>query len=357
MHWSGSVPGYNALVLDLLGPNLDDLLLFCQGTFTPRTVALLGLQMLDLLEHLHSKDFVHRDIKPENFLIGIDQGGAQTVYLIDFGLSKRYRDKSRGIHMPFSSNHGLTGTMRYVSINMHMGMEPSRRDDLESLLYVLVYFMKGGLPWQGLVASNREEKIDAIMECKMSISVDELCYGLPRIFFVLPLGPIKNLVGEYVSMLYYVRSLEFEDKPNYDYLRELLYDVLDSYRAVPGSLSDSETTYDWMELVKSKSPQQQHESESDPQKVEPAALIEGSETESNIPNERVGMEEKVPCFEDFLQKPGFRQKPRTVSGSSGGTIATQRVSPFAVREGIIKRIKHFRKQAKGGASYSVAKMN
>jgi len=138
------------LILEFLGPNLSDLLKFC-GTkkFTIGTVCLIALQMLNRIEYLHKNNYIHRDIKPENFVIGIEKL-SNVIHLIDFGLSKRYKNPKNHAHIPYREGRTLIGTARYVSINTHLGIEQSRRDDLESIGYVLIYFLKGNLPWQGL---------------------------------------------------------------------------------------------------------------------------------------------------------------------------------------------------------------
>mmetsp|Transcript_6139 Transcript_6139/g.8248 ORF Transcript_6139/g.8248 Transcript_6139/m.8248 type:complete len:152 (+) Transcript_6139:263-718(+) len=131
----------------IMGPNLEQLFEFCDYNFSLKTVLLIAIQMVCRLEYLHSKNFVHRDMKPENILIG--QGKkATTFYLIDFGLAKRYLCPKTGTHIPFKENKGIIGTTKYLSLNGHKGNEHSRRDDLESLGIILLYFMrKGHLPW------------------------------------------------------------------------------------------------------------------------------------------------------------------------------------------------------------------
>ena len=154
---------------------------------------------------------IHRDIKPDNFAIGFDK--PNTVYILDYGLTKYYKDPLYNTHIQFSDNKRLTGTMRYASINNHLGYDQSRRDDLESLGYTLIYLMKGNLPWQGIKGDTKKERQSKIMTSKMDISINNLCKELPE---------------DMVSYMYYCRGLNFEDKPDYENLRKQFLNYVSS---------------------------------------------------------------------------------------------------------------------------------
>ncbi|KAK6268218.1 hypothetical protein QUC31_012378 [Theobroma cacao] len=209
VRWFGVEGDYNVLVMDLLGPSLEDLFNFCSRKLSLKTVLMLADQMINRVEFVHSKSFLHRDIKPDNFLMGLGRRANQ-VYIIDFGLAKKYRDTSTHQHIPYRENKNLTGTARYASMNTHLGIEQSRRDDLESLGYVLMYFLRGSLPWQGLKAGTKKQKYEKISEKKVSTSIEALCRGYPT---------------EFASYFHYCRSLRFDDKPDYSYLKRLFRDL------------------------------------------------------------------------------------------------------------------------------------
>ncbi|KAK9275098.1 hypothetical protein L1049_022357 [Liquidambar formosana] len=209
VRWFGVEGDYNVLVMDLLGPSLEDLFNFCSRKLSLKTVLMLADQMINRVEFVHSKSFLHRDIKPDNFLMGLGRRANQ-VYIIDFGLAKKYRDTSTHQHIPYRENKNLTGTARYASMNTHLGIEQSRRDDLESLGYVLMYFLRGSLPWQGLKAGTKKQKYEKISERKVSTSIEALCRGYPT---------------EFASYFHYCRSLRFDDKPDYAYLKRIFRDL------------------------------------------------------------------------------------------------------------------------------------
>lgn len=205
MKYFGTEKGINVLVIDLLGKSLEQLFIDCHRSFTVKTILMLADQILDRLEYFHSKNFIHRDIKPENFLMGL-KSNWNKLYLIDYGLAKKYRDPRTSGHIPYKEGKKLTGTARYASINTHAGIEQSRRDDLESVGYMLVYFYNGCLPWQGLKAATKAQKYEKISEIKISYPLSLLCKHMPPTF---------------VLYLSHCRSLQFAETPNYAYLRDL----------------------------------------------------------------------------------------------------------------------------------------
>ena len=164
--------------------------------------------IIDGLEEIHNTGVIHRDIKPNNFMFGSKETGEQNkLYIVDFGLSKFWRDPRTGIHIAQKHGRSMIGTARYASINIHMGIEPSRRDDLQSLGYVMVYLAKGRLPWQGLAKKKKGSSIDEIRDKKMSTTTEKLCQGLPPCF--------KQLID-------YSKSLSFQQKPDYEHMKQLI---------------------------------------------------------------------------------------------------------------------------------------
>ena len=204
MHWFGIAGEYNAMVMELLGQNLEDLFNYCTKNFTLKTILMITIQIIERIKHVHENNYVHRDIKPENFLVGKDNT-SKIIYILDFGLAKRYRDEHTHIHIPLKENRNLTGTARYASCNAHNGLEQSRRDDMESIASVILYFFKGKLPWQGLKCKDKNEKYAKIKDMKMSITPEKLCEGFPI---------------EFANYLTKVKKLGFEEEPAYkDYIK------------------------------------------------------------------------------------------------------------------------------------------
>lgn len=193
---------YNIMFMQLLGLSLDDIFNKNNKKFDLKQVLYLGIEILKLIKSLHTAEFIHRDIKPSNFMVGVNND--KQLYILDLGLSKKYvKDKK---HIEYRDGRSLIGTARYASINMHLGIEPSRRDDLESIGYMLVYFLKGVLPWQGLKKKGVHKNIEAIGEIKIAISIDSLCENLPECFH------------KYIT---YCRNLKFDETPDYDYMSDL----------------------------------------------------------------------------------------------------------------------------------------
>ncbi|EAR95573.2 kinase domain protein (macronuclear) [Tetrahymena thermophila SB210] len=208
VYYAATEREYNIMVMDLLGPSLEDLFNMCNRKFTVKTTLMLADQLIQRVSYVHSKHFLHRDIKPDNFLIGTGKN-AYKVFIIDFGLAKRYLKKD-GKHIEYKEGKSLTGTARYASLNTHLGIEQGRRDDLESLGYMFMYFLRGSLPWQNLKATNKKDKYEKIMEKKLQTQVEELCKGFP---------------SEFATYLAYTKNLRFDEKPDYEYLRKLFKDL------------------------------------------------------------------------------------------------------------------------------------
>ena len=203
IYWLAMESEFNIMVMDLLGPSLADLFNYCGKKFSLKTTCMLADQMLQRIEQIHKKNYIHRDIKPDNFLMGLGHD-SYIVHVIDFGLSKKYRDAKSQQHIPYRENRNLTGTARYASLNAHLGIEQSRRDDLEAIGYCLVYFLASKLPWQNLQANNRAERYAKIAEIKLRMPIEYACQGLPL---------------EICNYMQYVRTLRFEDRPDYSGIR------------------------------------------------------------------------------------------------------------------------------------------
>ncbi|KAL5214505.1 hypothetical protein ABZP36_003657 [Zizania latifolia] len=209
LKWFGVEGEYNVMVIDLLGPSLEDLFNYCNRKFSLKSVLMLADQMITRVEYMHTRGFLHRDIKPDNFLMGLGRKANQVCLFVQLSYYYYYYIiHHEDVHVV--ENKNLTGTARYASVNTHLGVEQSRRDDLESLGYVLMYFLRGSLPWQGLKAGTKKQKYDKISEKKMLTPVEVLCKSYP---------------SEFVTYFHYCRSLRFEDKPDYSYLKRLFRDL------------------------------------------------------------------------------------------------------------------------------------
>jgi serine/threonine protein kinase len=210
-HYFGIEGPWNCLVMEILGKSLEDQVQACKGQLTQKTTVLIAQQVLQRIEYLHSKGLVHRDIKPENFMFGVNKK-VHHVYIIDFGLSKKYWDQPNGKHCSMRTRLSLTGTARYASINAHKGVEQSRRDDLEAIGHMLLYFLRGALPWSGLDAKTQEEKYRKICEKKEQTPITDL-------------NTDPKFSKNFESYLEYCRNLGFTDLPNYTGLQKWMADV------------------------------------------------------------------------------------------------------------------------------------
>jgi serine/threonine protein kinase len=219
IYYTGIHDNKNIIVESLLGPSLDKLFKYCERIFPLKTVCLIGKEMVKRLESMHEKGLLHRDLKPNNLTWGNYNSSynnifindsendynyqldINTIYLIDFGLScSFYENGSPSKHYKLKDNLNFVGTLRYASLNSHKGIRQGRRDDLESMLYILIYFLKGKLPWQDVKAKQKEERHKLIYEKKSKTTIEYLCKDLPI---------------EFAELLKYVKSLRFDEKPLY----------------------------------------------------------------------------------------------------------------------------------------------
>ena len=201
---------FKILVETLLGDSLEVIFNSKNQKFTLKDVCMIAIQLLDRLEFIHSKFIIHRDLKPDNIMVDLET--KRIIYLIDFGLAKKYRSSRTLKHIKFTIPRRLTGTARYASVNALRGTEQSRRDDLESLGYILIYFInKGELPWQGLNIPDKLQRYRKIHQIKKEIKPEKLCKGLPE---------------QFCRYFKYVKKLQFEEDPNYSYLKGLFLEVL-----------------------------------------------------------------------------------------------------------------------------------
>jgi len=197
VYWFGVYLHRPALIMDIMGPSTEDLFDYCNRAFSIKTVLLLADQLISCMEFVHSKGILHRDIKPSNFVMGRPPRAGQ-VYLVDFGVATKHS-------MEYKEDLPFVGTMRYASINVHLGVRSSWRDDMESLGYVLVYYLAGRLPWQNVVAPTKRVKCGIVLSRK-------LAGGLAH----------KNVPTIILRIIKYCRDLRFEDTPDYAKLRHRL---------------------------------------------------------------------------------------------------------------------------------------
>ena len=214
--------GHNILVMQLLDKSLDDIL-YKFKTFSVKTTAMLGYQMINILKYIHDKHIIHRDVKPDNFVMGRKEFNA-TLYIVDFGLAKKFRSSRTLKQLPLTKRKSLTGTARYASIHALQGYEQSRRDDLESIGYSLMYFLRGNLPWQNIKVKNKSEKYKKILSKKKEISSKELGENFPI---------------EFAEILESFKNLGYTEDPDYEMYCKKLLTVLEKEKA------KFDYAYDW----------------------------------------------------------------------------------------------------------------
>ncbi|KAI8826012.1 kinase-like domain-containing protein [Fimicolochytrium jonesii] len=246
---------HSVLVLELLGPSLEDAFDLCGRHFTLKTVCMLAKNMIRRMQTVHEGNLVYRDIKPDNFLIGriprfnekvtddpsspdpysiVQNHSPQhpspcsLLYLVDYGMVKQYRDPRTHIHIPFREKKSLSGTARYMSIHTHLGREQGRRDDIEALCHVFFYLLNSHLPWQGLRANSNRQKYERIGEVKQAVSIEALGHPNPP---------------EFGYLLDYARNMNFDEEPNY----EGMIDMIDQVMKRHGLEDDG--LYDWLEVL------------------------------------------------------------------------------------------------------------
>ena len=229
----GKVKTYNVLVEPLLGPSLFHLYVQSGMQFALEDICMISIQVIERIQFVHSRFIIHRDIKPDNFLIG--RKDPNVIYLIDFGLSKKYKSDKTGKHLKFNFTGKLTGTVRFASANALRGGEQSRRDDLESIAYMIIFFMRGKLPWQGVTGTKKMERYLKIYKMKKNVTPEDLCKSLPP---------------QMAQFTKYVKQLEFEQEPDYNYLRSLFNSILNQRKKNFDSLTFSWIKYSDMKNLK-----------------------------------------------------------------------------------------------------------
>ena len=206
---TGRTKKYNILIEPLLGGTLYSLYLDQNKNFTLKDICLISLQCISRLESVHNKGIIHCDIKPENFCVGLRD--KRIIYLIDFGISKKYRSDRTKKHIQFNITKTMCGTARYASMNALSGLQLSRRDDLESLSYMILYFLTKKLPWQGITAKSLATRYKKIYEKKSELEKWDKFLSLPR--------QIQNFIK-------YRRNLGFSEDPNYKLMKNFFYDLM-----------------------------------------------------------------------------------------------------------------------------------
>lgn len=230
IHQFGQQDGYHCLVISILGQSLHEIFKANNRAFSSPTILKVALQLLDRIEFLHSKGFIHRDIKTDNIMIGGSSEGLKTIYLVDYNLSKKYTDES-GYHIPMDQVKGFRGTCTFASQNAHLGRELSRRDDLESLGYTLLYLCKGNLPWIGAAKGNKRRHAIVCDMKRWAMDSEDFWKGIPSV-----LHCFMSRVGR----------LQFDQEPEYEKYRECFKRALRRWEAKNGGPGD----LDWVKPLR-----------------------------------------------------------------------------------------------------------
>ena len=219
---------YDLLILPIYKETLKDLY-HRLGKFSLRTVIFIALELIDIIEQIHERNIIHLDLKPENIMIGTSDKTRKQLCIIDYGLAKKYIDENKKSHISFKKTNIFTGSYSYASLNSHLGFELSRRDDFESLGYILIYLLKGSLPWQSMNNENCEERLKKTAKLKKEVKIEKLCEGIHEKF------------KDYFE---HVRKLRFEEKPDYEFLRGLFTNM---EKGFGGKKLDNEYFLEWIE--------------------------------------------------------------------------------------------------------------
>lgn len=228
IEWYGKCKDRDVLVMELLGPSLERIRQAQKGgTLPPQIVMDLAVQLLRRLEHCHAHGVIHRDIKPDNIVLGRDRH-RRRCFVVDFGLAKHVLT-ANGEHIPYRRGKKLTGSARYCSLATHLGEEQSRRDDLESLAYTLIFFLTGSLPWQGVKKGTKSERYQSIGKIKRDTTVEQICAPVP-----------EKVRAPVMGLLQCARTMRFDQPPPYHELRSAFKRVSRQMRGrSAGSRKDS----------------------------------------------------------------------------------------------------------------------
>ncbi|KAL7789071.1 casein kinase 1 [Trichoderma ceciliae] len=250
LHDNGREEEFEFMVCELLGASLQSLFYHCGKRFSLKTTLMLADQLIQRLEVFHSRNFLHRDVKPDNFAMGFGKENGKIVYILDFGLVGNFAHDENYVAAP---SYAFCGTYYWASIATHLDRSQSPKDDLESLAYMLIYFARGSLPWKGCADDNEPTNIvrERITKLKLALPIELIC---------------KDLPSEFGRHLKYVRSLRYNDRPNYAKLRDM-------YRRLMKRLGHQyDGVYDWDLKEANSNMQQQHEEGHQLENVKPASI-------------------------------------------------------------------------------------